>query len=179
MKLFLTISSIAIIAFSVACRDNQSINAVAPSTLVESHSTQVAPYTINLATSSIAMPGIPVTLAEGGTYWKITAKQLAFFTTKDYLVALVEDDTVYIGELSGTEIFVNIATINDELYKFPTDKNIKMILTCSSGTISPSVATLLVKNGYTRIMILDGGILGWYYSGYPIYDRQEGEPVFF
>jgi rhodanese-related sulfurtransferase len=179
------ISWFAVMVFLIACGNSSNTCKTSPIAEIETESTEVIPrssvLTIysDVTKSTTVMPGSPVVVTDGGTYWTITARQLALFTIKDYLVALVEDDTVYIGELSGTDIFVNIAIISDQLDKFPPDKNKPILLTCSSGAISPIVASFLVMNGYSHIMVLEGGVLGWYYLGYPIYDRQEGEPVFF
>ena len=131
--------------------------------------------TTTIIASSVAMPGRSVTLTEGGTYWTITAVELASLATDNYLLIMVEDDAVYIGEISGTDIFVKADDLSQELYKFPADKTTKIVVTCTTGVSSPIVAAALVRNGYTHVMELDGGIIGWYYQAYPFYDRYEGQ----
>jgi hypothetical protein len=154
---------LVVLALVAACGGGVHIASVTNSQTI----TNIAPPT--------GMPGRPVTLAEGGTYWIITATQLASFATKDYLLVMVEDDTIYIGEISGTDLFIQADNLSHELDKFPADKTTKIVVTCTRGMSSPIVAAALVRNGYTRVMELAGGIIGWYYQAYPFYDRHEGQ----
>jgi rhodanese-related sulfurtransferase len=125
-------------------------------------SSSTIPATASYGTT---MPGTPVSVTGGGTYWTITTTQLASFTIEDYL--LVEANPTYIGEISSTDLFINSNNISKELDKFPADKTAKIVVYCAAGVNSKVVAATLVKAGYTKVMELDGGILAWQKQGYP------------
>lgn len=145
MKRFLILTAIVLTGLTAACGGGAAAS-VTPS-----------------STSTSQMPGTPVS-ANGGTYWSITPLQLASFTVKDFVLA--DTDTSYIGEISGTDLFLNSDKVSQELDKFPTDKNSKIIVYCTAGVHSRAVAETLVKAGYTRVMDLDGGITAWKKAGY-------------
>lgn len=114
--------------------------------------------------SSTAMPGTPVSVTGGGTYWVITPLELFSFKTKDFFLA--DTDTTYIGEIGGTDINLNSDTISQNLDKFPADKNYKIVIYCTAGVKTQAVAETLVQAGYTRVMELDGGLTAWQAQGY-------------
>jgi rhodanese-related sulfurtransferase len=145
MKRIMILTAILLMGFMAACGGG----AVTPVT--------------SSSTSTSLMPGTPVS-ADGGTYWSITPLQLASFTVKDFVLA--DTDTSYIGEISGTDLFLNSDKISQELDKLPTDKNSKIVVYCTAGVHSKAVAETLVKAGYTRVMDLDGGITAWKKAGY-------------
>jgi rhodanese-related sulfurtransferase len=130
-----------------------------------SSATTTAPITA----SSTEMPGTPVSVTGGGTYWMITPAELFSFKTKDFFLA--DTDTAYIGEIGGTDIFLNSDTINQNLDKFPADKNGKIVVYCAAGIKSKVVAETLVQAGYTRVMELDGGIIAWQQQGYMVVQK--------
>jgi rhodanese-related sulfurtransferase len=117
-------------------------------------------------TVSTSLPGSSVAVDGGGTYWAITPTQLAGFKTKDFFLA--DTDASYIGEIQGTDLFINPADINANLNKFPADKSTKIVLYCTMGIQSQGAAITLVKAGYTRVMELQGGITAWKNQGYQI-----------
>ncbi len=120
-------------------------------------------------TSSTAMTGTPVSVTGGGTYWSITPAQLYSFKIKDFFMA--NTDTTYIGEIPGTDVFLNSDTISQNLDKFPADKNYKIVVYCAAGMKSKVVAATLVQAGYTRVMELAGGIITWQQQGYPVVQK--------
>jgi len=120
-------------------------------------------------TTSTQMPGTPVSVTGGGTYWSITPAQFAGFKTKDFVLA--DTDTVYIGEIQGTDLFINSDKISQELDKFPADKSTKIVVYCAVGVKSQTVAATLVQAGYTRVMQLEGGLMAWQQQGYPIISK--------
>ena len=117
---------------------------------------------------STQMLGTPVAV-EGGTYWSITPAELYSFRVKDFFLA--ETDTSYIGEIGGTDAFINSSTMSQNLDKFPTDKNAKIVIYCATGMKSKLVAATLVQAGFTRVMELAGGIMAWQQQGYPIFTK--------
>jgi rhodanese-related sulfurtransferase len=115
--------------------------------------------------SSTAMPGTPVSVQGGGTYWAITPAELAGFKTKDFFMA--DTDANYTGEIQGTNLFIDPSYISANLDKFPTDLNTKIVLYCIMGVQSQGAAVTLVKAGYSRVMELQGGLTAWRNQGYP------------
>jgi rhodanese-related sulfurtransferase len=147
MKRLLLVTAVVIMSCAAAC--GGSSNPTTPST--------TAPST--------AMPGTPVAVEGGGTYWSVTPAQLASIKVKDFI--LVDTDTTYIGEIGGTDLFLNSDTISQNLDKFPSDKATKIVIYCASGMKSQTVAATLVQAGYMRVMQLVGGIIAWQQQGYP------------
>jgi rhodanese-related sulfurtransferase len=116
-------------------------------------------------TSSTQMLGTPTQVA-GGTYWVITPAQLAGMAKADFFLVNVDDQpTIVIG---GTDLFVKAGEINQNLSKFPADKNKKIVIYCIAGVNSKSGAEQLVAAGYTRVMHLEGGTMKWQAMGYPV-----------
>jgi len=103
---------------------------------------------------------------ENGSYWVITPAELYSFKTKDFL--LVNLDNAPFMIIQGTDLYVKPAEIQQNLDKFPVDKNQKIVLYCMTGTSFAPVATALVNAGYTRVMALEGGVLNWQQQGYPV-----------
>ncbi len=128
-----------------------------------------ATTTPSVTASSTAMPGTPVSVTGGGTYWMITPAELYSFKTKDFFLA--DTDTAYVGEIGGTDVFLNPDTISQNLDKFPADKNTKIVVYCVAGMKSKVVAATLVQAGYTRVMELDGGLMAWGNQGYMIVQK--------
>lgn len=147
MKHLLLLSVVVIMAFMAACGGGSST--ATPSTTV----------------SSTAMPGTPVAVTGGGTYWSITPAQLySMLATKDFFLA--DADVEYIGEIANTDLFINSNNITQEMSKFPADKTTKIVLYCTSGVHSAAAAAILVQAGYTRVMDLAGGLIAWTSQGY-------------
>jgi len=147
MKRLLLVTAVVIMSFAAAC--GGSSNPSAPST--------TAPST--------QMPGTPVAVEGGGTYWSVTPAQLHSLHPSDLF--LVDADTAYIGEIANTALFINPDKVSQNLDKFPSDKATKIVVYCASGMKSQAVADTLVKAGYTRVMELEGGIIAWMNQGYP------------
>ena len=147
MKRLLLVTAVVIMSFVAACGGGSN------------------PTTPSTTALSTAMPGTPVAVEGGGTYWNVTPAQLASIKVKDFILADI--DTTYIGEIGGTDLFLNSDTISQNLDKFPSNKATKIVVYCASGVKSKVVAATLVKAGYTRVMQLEGGIIAWQLQGYP------------
>jgi rhodanese-related sulfurtransferase len=146
-RLLLLLTVVVIMSFTVACGGGS--NTTMPSTTA----------------SSTAMPGTPVAVEGGGTYWNVTPAQLHSLSPSDLF--LVDADIAYIGEIVGTDLFINSDNVGQNLDKFPSDKATKIVVYCASGMRSQAVAATLVKAGYTRVIQLEGGIIAWQQQGYP------------
>jgi len=147
MKRLLLVTAVVIMSCAAACRG--SSNPTTPSTTAQ----------------STAMPGTPVAVEGGGTYWSVTPAQLHSLHPSDLF--LVDADTAYIGEIANTALFINPDNISQNMDKFPSDKATEIVVYCASGMKSQTVAATLVKAGYTRVMQLEGGIIAWQQQGYP------------
>jgi predicted sulfurtransferase len=120
------------------------------------------------------MPGTPVQVEGGGSYWTITPAQLHdMLAKKDFF--MVNTDIAYTGEIEGTDLFVKPDALNQNLDKFPADKSKKIVVYCAAGVSSQPAAAALVKAGYTRVMQLKGGMIEWQRQGYPILNKSKTE----
>ena len=74
----------------------------------------------------------------------------------------------YAGEIDKTDAFIPYTEVEQNLAKFPVDKNANIFLYCQSGRMSAIAAEELLKRGYTNIWNLDGGMSAWENAGLPI-----------
>lgn len=56
-------------------------------------------------------------------------------------------------------------------YRLPADKNAKIVVYCMSGRMSAIASAELVQQGYTNILNLDDGMIGWERSGFTLINR--------
>ena len=66
----------------------------------------------------------------------------------------------------GTDLFVPFHKIEENLNKFPKDKETPIYLYCESGPMGNYAARTLLKAGYLNIYNLEGGTHAWKDSGY-------------
>jgi rhodanese-related sulfurtransferase len=60
--------------------------------------------------------------------------------------------------------------INETLAKLPKDKNAKIVVYCSIGIRSETVAHKLIQEGYTNVYNLYGGIFEWKNANFKVID---------
>lgn len=100
-------------------------------------------------------------------YTDITVQQLDdMLQHKDFV--FVNTHIPYEGEIAGTDLFLpydQIAGLTDQL---PADKSARIVLYCRSGRMSTIAAETLVALGYDNVYELDGGMVEWENSGYPL-----------
>lgn len=94
------------------------------------------------------------------------AKNFQIIDANKAMELIKNDDTIIIDVRSEEEFkrehiskAINIPLKDIGNIKYNKDKII--ILYCNVGEKSKEAAKLLVKNGYTRIYSLDGGLLNW------------------
>jgi rhodanese-related sulfurtransferase len=103
----------------------------------------------------------------GGSYRNVTPPELkSMMANKDYVFINVH--IPFAGNISGTDLSIPYDQIDQNLAKLPADKNAKIVLYCRSGRMSAMAAELLVKQGYTNLWNLDGGMAAWELAGYAI-----------
>ncbi len=102
-----------------------------------------------------------------GSYTNVTPAQLKqMLDAKDFVFINVH--IPYAGEIAQTDAFIPYNEIEQNISKFPADKNAKVFLYCQSGRMSAIAAEELVKRGYTNIWNLDGGMSAWEKAGLPL-----------
>jgi len=116
---------------------------------------------------------VPV-VKEEVSFENITAVQLSeMLDNKDFFFVNVHSP--YIGEIKGTDEFIFLSDIKDNLDKFPNDKNAKIVVYCQSGGMSRIAAQKLTDLGYTNVLNLSGGMIGWKKAGYELGYNEENK----
>ena len=146
---FITSWGITVLA---ACTPNTSTSAPAPTLGVGSVGKQVT--------------------AQGGVYTDIPSQDLhAMLANKDF--TFVNVHIPYEGDIAQTDVSIPYNEIDRNLSKLPPDKNAKIVLYCRSGRMSTEAAQVLVKQGYTHVFQLAGGMVAWENAGYPLILNQK------
>lgn len=100
----------------------------------------------------------------GGSYTNIAPKQLEqMLAAKDF--AFINVHIPYEGEIANTDAFIPYDKIAENVGKFPSDKNAKVVLYCRSGRMSAIAAEELIKRGYSNVWNLNGGMVAWEGAG--------------
>lgn len=68
----------------------------------------------------------------------------------------------------GNAINISSTDIGSNLGRLPSDKETPILVYCLSGARSSRVASTMVKNGYTNVNNLSGGINAWKAAGLPV-----------
>jgi rhodanese-related sulfurtransferase len=104
---------------------------------------------------------------DGGSYMNITPATLnALLSKKDFF--LVNVHIPYQGEIALTDAFIPFDQTKASLDKYPPDKSVKIVVYCRSGSMSDIAARELVRQGYTNVFNLDGGMNEWEKQGLPL-----------
>jgi rhodanese-related sulfurtransferase len=85
---------------------------------------------------------------------------------KDFV--LVNVHVPFEGNIPNTDLSIPYNTIDQHLDQLPADKNAKIVLYCSSDSMSNIAAKTLVQNGYSNIANLVGGFSNWEKAGLPL-----------
>lgn len=94
-------------------------------------------------------------------------KELMDKNTELVLVDCREQDEWDAGHIDGA-IFIPLSSFADQYAKHLTDKNKKIVVQCRSGKRSLNACQFLLQEGFEDLYNLEGGILAWGESGYPI-----------
>lgn len=106
-----------------------------------------------------------VVIVDNGTYLDISPAQLHdMFENKDFI--LVNTDVGYVAEIPGTDLFIPYIRVEQYLNQLPQNRTTKIVLYASSSSESSIAAEKLVELGFTNVLNLTDGILGWYSQGY-------------
>lgn len=112
-----------------------------------------------------------VPVAGGSSYTDVSVEGLAALMEGEEGFPLVNVHIPYEGEIEGTDLFIPYNQIEQNLDQLPTDKDVRLVLYCRSGSMSAQAARTLVELGYTDVWNLDGGMIAWENSGLPLIDR--------
>ena len=101
------------------------------------------------------------------SYREVSAADLkAMLDRKDFFFVNVH--IPYEGEIARTDAFIPFDKVEEQLHLLPPKKEAKIVLYCMSGRMSDIAANTLVRQGYTNVSHLEGGMLAWEKAGYPL-----------
>ena len=86
-------------------------------------------------------------------------------------VTIVNVHVPYEGELPQTDLFIPFDEIRSHLAELPA-RDAPIVLYCRSGSMSTTAATVLVDEGYSNVMELDGGFNAWKAQGREFLDNR-------
>lgn len=103
--------------------------------------------------------------SSAGSYANLSAKELKQMMEKKdfFLVDVHVPEQTHIG---GTDLFVPFDQVEQNIDRFPADKNKKIVVYCRSGNMSKESSAKLVDLGYKRVYNLEGGVAAWNAAGY-------------
>ncbi len=105
------------------------------------------------------------TSPDGYEVW--TADYLkAQMATKNF--ALINVHVPDEGDIPGTDRKIPYTELVKDPSLLKLDKDSPVVIYCMSGRMSEIAARALVQNGYSRVIILEGGMLAWEEAGYPL-----------
>ena len=114
-----------------------------------------------------------VVRGNGGTWLDISPDTLATeMKAKDFTLLNVK--TPYIGEISGTDLYIPYTQLAARASELPADKTAKIVVYCRSGNESAIASQTLLDLGYTNIENLDGGMNAWTASGRSLVQKNRG-----
>jgi len=122
------------------------------------------------APSPRAMPIGTAVRVPGGSYRAVTPRQLALLLQHKHFV-LVNVHIPYAGEIAHTDRFIPFDTIDGHLGSLPASNHAMIVLYCRSGRMSDIAARHLVRDGYTDVWHLAGGMDAWVRQGLPLLHR--------
>jgi rhodanese-related sulfurtransferase len=112
--------------------------------------------------------GQPVAV-DGGSYTNVGPDELnTMLENKDFVFVNVH--IPFEGDIADTDLSIPYDQVTEaaNLAQLPADKDAKVVLYCRSGRMSAIAAEALLKEGYTNLWNLDGGMVAWEQAGYPI-----------
>ena len=125
------------------------------------------------STGPTGEPQGTVIQANGGHWTNITPDTLAsMLAKKDFTLLNVK--TPYIGEISGTDLYVPYTDLAARATQLPADKGARIVVYCRSGNESAIASQTLINLGYTNIDNLDGGMNAWTASGRQLVQLNRG-----
>lgn len=103
----------------------------------------------------------------GGSYTDVTPTELRSMLERTDVI-LVNVHIPYEGEIDGTDLFIPYDQIDRRLEDLPQRRDVPIVVYCRSGRMSAIAAEALVREGYTNVWNLAGGMEAWRDAGLPI-----------
>ena len=96
--------------------------------------------------------------------------------TSEELKSLMEQEDIFLVDvhipeqqhIKGTDALIPFNEIEQNLGKFPKDKNSKIAIYCRSGSMSREASEALANLGYTNVYNHLGGVNDWKLKGYEL-----------
>ena len=85
---------------------------------------------------------------------------------KDYIILDVRTQEEYDSGHLKNSMLIPVDELEERISEVPKDKPI--IVYCRSGRRSAEAADILLKNGFSPVYDMQGGILEWIEKGYPV-----------
>ncbi|MFD1016462.1 rhodanese-like domain-containing protein [Winogradskyella rapida] len=105
----------------------------------------------------------------------ISVQELAMPKTKAILLDAREIEEYEVSHIKGA-IFVGYSTFNlEDVAQSLPNLNTNIVVYCSLGVRSETIAEQLKKRGYTNVYNLFGGIFEWKNNNFPVYNSEEKE----
>jgi rhodanese-related sulfurtransferase len=105
----------------------------------------------------------------------ISVQELAMPKTKAIIFDAREQNEFDVSHIkNAVGVGYNDFSMDSVFRKFP-DKNKKIVVYCSVGIRSETIASKLKKAGYKNVYNLYGGIFEWKNNNYPVYNLEEKE----
>ena len=76
------------------------------------------------------------------------------------------------GHIEGAH-HITIGRLNERLYEFEQHKTSPVLVYCQQGTRAKEACKQLVKEGFTQVYYLDGGLLTWIEQKLPLVKRSK------
>lgn len=107
----------------------------------------------------------------------ISVETLAMPKTKAILLDARDEKEFNVSHLKNAiRVGYDDFKLNETLKKLPEDKNTKIVVYCSLGIRSETVAHKLINKGYTNVFNLYGGIFEWKNANFQVVDTL-GKPT--
>lgn len=97
----------------------------------------------------------------------IKLKQKLDQKDKFYFVDCREQDEWNESHIKGATL-IPLSQFKEKYQDFLKDKNTTVVIQCRSGKRSMQACLFLLSQGYKELINLEGGILGWVESGFPV-----------
>lgn len=115
----------------------------------------------------ILMPSLAFSVEKSGWHW-IKAEKVHDMLKEGSGLWLIDVRSPLAFETEHIEGAVNISSAMLAHKKFPKNRAIILVDDSLGQKNAKAAAEILVKNGYVRVYVLDGGVIGWDIEGYPV-----------
>lgn len=101
-------------------------------------------------------------------YKQVSPEEATRIYNQGALVIDVRSDAEYKTGFIGEARHIPVSELKAKLSSLSGHKNKNVLLYCQSGARSGSAANTLVKEGFTNVFNLRGGVLSWKMAGLPL-----------